>query len=104
MKGDILGYKLFHFLRTAGEKLRQKKSESEPWAPPLVSIDSLSPLNILGKNPLPRLLWKLTTRGSSLPWWSGGAQECWPVGHSTRPVCSLMLRASSVGGLDKLAT
>ena len=28
---------------------------------------------------------------SSLPWWSGGAQECWPLGHMARPVCSLLL-------------
>ena len=75
MKGDFLGCRLFLFLRIAGGKLRQMQLEPEPRTPPLDRIDSLPPLNILGKNPLPQTPLEAhysRELPSLVVWWSPG--------------------------------
>lgn len=75
MKGDFLGCRLSLFLRIAGGKLRQIQLEPEPQTPPLDRIDSLPPLDILGKNPLPQTPLEAhysRELPSLVVWWSPG--------------------------------
>ena len=74
------------------------------WTLVLLRGEYLSLLTILGKNLLPQNPLKAYHSRELPSWWSAGAQECWPLGHMARPVCSLLRRVSSLGGPDKLTT
>lgn len=75
MKGGVLGYRLFLFLKIVNGKLRHTKLESEPWIPLLLRGENLSPLTILGENPLPQTPLEVhhsRELPSPVVWWSPG--------------------------------
>jgi hypothetical protein len=104
VKRIVHGCKLSLFVKMVDGKLTNTKSSLNPDStPPLLRVDCLSFLNILGNNPFPQTGLEAQHSPALFP---GGLVSPGMLAFraQARPVCSLMLGVNSMGGPDKLAT